>query len=607
MPIVIRELLASDTVSNAVDKINFNFDQLLLNGGGAVGPPGPLGPVGPVGGRGLKGSVWHKDNTVQPGTEPNSIVIPNLLKDDYYLQSNGQVWTYTGSTWSPSLINLKGPQGAVGSSIGFNYAGGYPGGGSINNQNIAYPVPMPGGITSGANQQSNQGVSTLMVGAIASNTISPPGITYDSSFQISDAMSKQIDSSLVSMLIHQKNSGSSAIRFMGGGEELSDNYEQLSLDNLSNISLGVDDALNINIPKESTSPNSASDIIGFNVNTFKRGQQYSAGKQIVFISGTDSVPSLPTEISDITFTLGSSNSALPAKFSVATINQATDAIFEIGGRIEIPSVSTKSGKALLDAGEIGIVGKTSVSIKRSTSQFINMSPSHISIHSDTPININTTNNQPINITSAGAINAGSVDSISLSAPQINNTGNVLITGTLSVNDSGTFNGSVKMNTVNTGSGDILVRNSTTNIVEKMSNVTVIPLGGIIMWSGSLLEIPGGWALCDGSVINSKQTPDLRGRFVVGYDPAEFEYNSIGNMGGSSEITLTVDQLPSHTHNIPNNLIPLRRSIDTGGKGSHDDQWQNYNNNKAVEYTGGNQPHENRPPYYVMAFIMYVGN
>ena len=38
--ITIKELIASDKVSEMVDKINFNFDQLLLNGGGPQGPDG---------------------------------------------------------------------------------------------------------------------------------------------------------------------------------------------------------------------------------------------------------------------------------------------------------------------------------------------------------------------------------------------------------------------------------------------------------------------------------------------------------------------------------------------------------------------------------------
>ena len=55
MPITIQEIIASDTISQLVDKTNFNFDQLLLNGGGPAGPKGPAGPIGPAGGRGPKG------------------------------------------------------------------------------------------------------------------------------------------------------------------------------------------------------------------------------------------------------------------------------------------------------------------------------------------------------------------------------------------------------------------------------------------------------------------------------------------------------------------------------------------------------------------------
>ena len=70
-------------------------------------------------------------------------------------------------------------------------------------------------------------------------------------------------------------------------------------------------------------------------------------------------------------------------------------------------------------------------------------------------------------------------------------------------------------------------------------VDSIPVGGIIMWSGSIATIPPGWWLCDGTV----GTPDLRDRFLVGagntYSP--------GNTGGAASHTLTTAQLPSHAH------------------------------------------------------------
>lgn len=61
----------------------------------------------------------------------------------------------------------------------------------------------------------------------------------------------------------------------------------------------------------------------------------------------------------------------------------------------------------------------------------------------------------------------------------------------------------------------------------------IPIGGIILWSGSVASIPSGWALCNGS----SGTPDLRGRFVVGAGGA----HSPGDTGGADSVDI------SHTH------------------------------------------------------------
>jgi microcystin-dependent protein len=67
----------------------------------------------------------------------------------------------------------------------------------------------------------------------------------------------------------------------------------------------------------------------------------------------------------------------------------------------------------------------------------------------------------------------------------------------------------------------------------------LPIGGIIMWSGSISNIPSGWSLCNGA----NGTPDLRNRFIVG---AGQDYNP-GNTGGSNFITLTVAEIPVHSH------------------------------------------------------------
>ena len=66
-----------------------------------------------------------------------------------------------------------------------------------------------------------------------------------------------------------------------------------------------------------------------------------------------------------------------------------------------------------------------------------------------------------------------------------------------------------------------------------------PVGGIIMWSGSIASIPSGWLLCNGA----SGTPDLRDRFIVGAGTTYVP----GATGGANTNTLSIANLPAHTH------------------------------------------------------------
>ncbi len=498
MPIVIKDLLASDTLSQAVDKINFNFDQLILNGGGPVGPPGKPGPTGPVGGRGLSGATWYKDNVIAPGSDPNSIIIVEANQDDYFLQSDGQVWQYNGSVWIKTVISLLGPQGTSGTSFGFSYAGGFPGGGAINNQNFAYLVPMPDGIAGGANQFNNQGISAVVFGAVASNASQPSGITFDSSFKISNTMAGSLDSSVLTMLIHQKNSSSSAIRFMGGGEDSNDKYEQDTFTSLSNITIGIDDSFDINIPKLATAPTVASDFIGFNINTLRKGQRFRAGKQIMFVTGTDSIFSgVPSENSDVSFTINTSNQSLPAKFLVTTTETGSSSLFELGGNIIIPSTFNKTGTFLLDVGKCEIGAKDQIRLRTSDNHGLNITPSSVNLQGRTgQILINTITNYDIIINSGNSLNTSAINQEHIS--------------------SNSYNTSSPQITL---SGD---SNHTIFIDNQSTTVGGIKLRGNLVWNGGSLTAPMVTSHRNISIIKSStisQSPVYLGRLsgVAGQD------------------------------------------------------------------------------------------
>lgn len=92
----------------------------------------------------------------------------------------------------------------------------------------------------------------------------------------------------------------------------------------------------------------------------------------------------------------------------------------------------------------------------------------------------------------------------------------------------------------------------------------IPHGVIVMWSGTLLNIPDGWALCDGY----NGTPNLLDRFIVSVPSAN---TNPGGTGGENEKRLTIENMPnhghsftgsSHTHRIPAHSHHVRLRTDS---------------------------------------------
>jgi hypothetical protein len=213
-----------------------------------------------------------------------------------------------------------------------------------------------------------------------------------------------------------------------------------------------------------------------------------------------------------------------------------------------------------------------------------------------------------------------------------------VTGNLTGNGDGDFTGLF--------TGDVDVRGHTIffddgQIQEAALDPTIlinrgVPVGAILLWSGTIDTIPESWSLCDGT----NGTPDLRNSFVLGAGAGSGIAAPLSS-GGSDSIpltgtlgaggshshpleidghALTVDELPAHKHSTP--CGPREGDTTTN--------FTNGNNSvgPAVDSSevGGNQPHTHTgnttdsgshthdltldevtylPPYYALCYIMKI--
>jgi microcystin-dependent protein len=156
------------------------------------------------------------------------------------------------------------------------------------------------------------------------------------------------------------------------------------------------------------------------------------------------------------------------------------------------------------------------------------------------------------------------------------------------------------------------------------------IGEIRMFGGNFA--PSGWAFCEGQLMpisendalfnligttyggdgqNTFALPDLRGRLPMhmGTGPG-LSSHTIGEMGGVESVTLTVQQIPNHSH-VPQSVSGSgNQSTPQGGiwAGAATSHYSSNTpnlpmNNAAVGPAGGSQPHDNLMPYLAVSFII----
>ncbi len=155
------------------------------------------------------------------------------------------------------------------------------------------------------------------------------------------------------------------------------------------------------------------------------------------------------------------------------------------------------------------------------------------------------------------------------------------------------------------------------------------IGEVRQWAGNFA--PAGWALCDGRFLQvaendelftligttfggdgqtTFQVPDLRGRVPIHTGNGVM----LGEAGGVEWVTLTTEQIPSHSHgfvgstdpatvNTANNSVPA--SLPTAGtiRAYGSDEPNPAISPSSLAPTGEGQAHTNMQPFLAITFII----
>lgn len=201
-----------------------------------------------------------------------------------------------------------------------------------------------------------------------------------------------------------------------------------------------------------------------------------------------------------------------------------------------------------------------------------------------------------------------------------NTGLQAIESTLNGTGTGKVTVAPDLSTLTINGTDVTSTAAELNLLDGKTAQDFLPSGVILLWSGSIATIPTGWVLCDGT----NSTPDLRDRFVVGADADSGGDYAPNATGGAASVTLTTSQIPAHSHTAtststvtdPGHSHTYRLINQDGGSGSST-RYANdaigttgtsttgisVSTSTSIGNTGGGASHENRPPYYALAYIM----
>lgn len=167
--------------------------------------------------------------------------------------------------------------------------------------------------------------------------------------------------------------------------------------------------------------------------------------------------------------------------------------------------------------------------------------------------------------------------------------------------------------------------SVLGLIEKLCGTGVIVSEGFIgeVRMFAMQSVPTGWLRCEGQTVSSLdypalfdaiqytygtgvyshefKLPDLQTRVVVGRGAppnGNSTSKTIGYSGGEERVTLTTDQIPSHSHGQRGNSGGAGAVRTAGVTGAGD-----INHASTTQNAGGGQSHNNMQPYIVLQYAI----
>lgn len=306
MSIQIKEIIASDTISGLVEKLNYNFDQILLNGGGPRGPQGTIGAKGNIGDRGIRGNIWIVQDFA-----------PDLNNDDYIpgdklVLNTGEIKTVVElngvKTWESTNVNIKGETGEIGDNGIVSYI--------THGANTKQIVHFKKYEYNDSPSTSISSISTVLLGGASSIT----GAGLDAKYIVPGDLLSNPNITNTSLLIHSNSVDSKAIVFTGHSDETISHTADLNA--AAYIRLSDNDSIRINAGEDLNS----SITLGKNIESY--------------------------------ITIGRDDLSISHSSKINIKRAGFDIIKIASSEVSIPSNATaENGSVVLDAMKIGVLAK----------------------------------------------------------------------------------------------------------------------------------------------------------------------------------------------------------------------------------------------------------